>query len=258
MMSSGNRPNHPNFSSEKMTSSNLAPLGKGGSDLQPNSMESNWLLELRESPVIAVIRSPDLQIGRKMAIAVAAGGIKSIEITANSDRPWDLIELLKAELPQCSIGTGTVITLADLRNAIACGAKYIFTPHLDPSLVQMAIASNIPIIPGALTPTEIITAWQTGATAIKVFPIQAVGGIDYLKVLQGPIGQIPLIPTGGVTIDNAPDFIAAGAVGVGLAGGLFPLGELHQADWASITNRASNLIARIHLNRLGINPQSHS
>ena len=205
----------------------------------------DWLKGVKELPVIAVIRSSNLQIGRKMAQAVAAGGIKSIEITANSDRPWEMIELLRAELPACSIGTGTVLNLTDLQNAIACGAEYIFTPHVDLSLIQAAIAANIPIVPGALTPTEIITAWQAGATAVKVFPIQAVGGVDYLRVLQGPIGHIPLIPTGGVTVSNAPDFLAAGAIAVGLSGGLFPADEIWREDWTSIWNRASNLVAQL-------------
>lgn len=211
---------------------------------------ADWLKRLQESPVIAVIRSSDLQIGRKMAQAVARGGIESIEITANSDRPWELIELLRAELPDCSIGTGTILSLADLRNAIACGAEYIFTPHFDRSLIQAAIAAQVPIVPGALSPTEIITAWQAGATAVKVFPIQAVGGIDYLKVLQGPIGQIPLIPTGGVTIDNAPDFLMAGAIAVGLSGDLFPPDEIGREDWSNICNRASNLVAELKRRKL--------
>lgn len=185
-----------------------------------------------------------------MAQAVARGGIESIEITANSDRPWELIELLRAELPDCSIGTGTILSLADLRNAIACGAEYIFTPHFDRSLIQAAIAAQVPIVPGALSPTEIITAWQAGATAVKVFPIQAVGGIDYLKVLQGPIGQIPLIPTGGVTIDNAPDFLMAGAIAVGLSGDLFPPDEIGREDWSNISNRASNLVAELKRRKL--------
>lgn len=210
----------------------------------------DWLKRLQESPVIAVIRSSDLQIGRKMAQAVARGGIESIEITANSDRPWELIELLRAELPDCSIGTGTILSLADLRNAIACGAEYIFTPHFDRRLIQAAIAARVPIVPGALSPTEIITAWQAGATAVKVFPIQAVGGIDYLKVLQGPIGQIPLIPTGGVTIDNAPDFLTAGAMAVGLSGDLFPPDEIGREDWSNICNRASNLVAELKRRKL--------
>lgn len=198
---------------------------------------------VRTERIIAVIRSADLEMGRKMAQAVAAGGIKLIEITANSDRAWELIASLRTNLPNCSIGTGTVLTLDDVRKAIDCGAEYIFTPHVDRSLIQAAIAAQIPIVPGALSPTEIMTAWQSGATAVKVFPIQAVGGVSYLQVLQGPIGQIPLIPTGGVTVANTPDFLNAGAVAVGLAGSLFPQDELIQEDWQSITNRASNLVS---------------
>jgi 2-dehydro-3-deoxyphosphogluconate aldolase / (4S)-4-hydroxy-2-oxoglutarate aldolase len=207
----------------------------------------NWLKFVKQERVIAVVRSTDLHVGRKMAHAVAAGGIKLIEITANSDRPWQLIESLHDELPHCSIGTGTILSLADMRNAISCGAKYIFTPHIDLSLIQAANTAAIPIVPGALTPTEIITAWQAGATAVKVFPIQAVGGVDYLKVLQGPIGQIPLIPTGGVTSTNATDFLNAGAIAIGIAGSLFPQPEIQQGDWQSIRDRASNLIKNMNL-----------
>ncbi len=209
--------------------------------------ERDWLKFVKQNRIIAVIRSPDLYIGRKMAHAVAAGGIKLIEITANSDRPWELIESLHAELPHCSIGTGTILSSTDMQNAIACGAKYIFTPHLDLSLIQAAHSAAIPIVPGALTPTEIITAWQAGATAVKVFPIQAVGGVNYLKVLQGPIGQIPLIPTGGVTVTNATDFLHAGAIAVGIAGSLFPQLEIQQQDWQSIRDRASNLMNSVNL-----------
>ena len=220
-----------------------------------HSYGEDWLEFVKQQRVIAVIRASDLRVGEKMAQAVAAGGIKLIEITANSDRPWELIELLRAELPDCSIGTGTVLSLADVCNAIACGAEYIFTPHLDLSLIQAATTAAIPIVPGALTPTEIISAWQSGATAVKVFPIQAVGGVNYLQVLQGPIGQIPLIPTGGVTVTNAADFLAAGAVAVGLAGSLFPHSEIVREDWQSMRDRASNLIMRIKTsprpNRIG-------
>jgi 2-dehydro-3-deoxyphosphogluconate aldolase / (4S)-4-hydroxy-2-oxoglutarate aldolase len=209
------------------------------------SYPEDWLKFVRQEKIIAVIRSTDLKTGRKMAQAAAAGGIKLIEITANSDRPWELIELLREELPDCSIGTGTVLTMSDALNAIACGAEYIFTPHLDLRLIDAATNAEIAIIPGALTPTEIITAWHSGATAVKVFPIQAVGGVSYLQVLQGPIAQIPLIPTGGVTVDNAPAFLNAGALAVGLAGSLFPPAEIAQENWQSIRDRASNLFMRI-------------
>jgi 2-dehydro-3-deoxyphosphogluconate aldolase / (4S)-4-hydroxy-2-oxoglutarate aldolase len=210
------------------------------------SYRENWLKLVRKERIIAVIRSTDLSIGRKMARAAADGGIRLIEITANSSQPWKLIELLRSELPDCSIGTGTVLSLANVRNAIDCGAEYIFTPHLDIKLIQAATSAEIPMIPGALTPTEIITAWHSGATAVKVFPIQSVGGASYLQVLQGPISQIPLIPTGGVTVDNAPDFLTAGAVAVGLAGALFPPTEIVREDWHSIRDRASRLVMRIN------------
>jgi 2-dehydro-3-deoxyphosphogluconate aldolase / (4S)-4-hydroxy-2-oxoglutarate aldolase len=206
----------------------------------------DWLKLVQTERIIAVIRSNDVRMGRKMAQAVAAGGIKLIEITANSDRPWELIASLRADLPTCSIGTGTILTLDDARNAIDCGAEYLFTPHVNLSLIKAAIEAEVPIIPGALTPTEIITAWQSGATAVKVFPIQAVGGVSYLQVLQGPIGQIPLIPTGGVTVATAGDFLKAGAVAVGLAGSLFSQTDLRQENWQSITNLASNLVDRLN------------
>jgi 2-dehydro-3-deoxyphosphogluconate aldolase / (4S)-4-hydroxy-2-oxoglutarate aldolase len=207
----------------------------------------NWLQLVAQERIIAVIRSTELQIGRQMAHAVAAGGIRLIEITANSDRPWQLIEALRSELPQCSIGTGTILNLADLRNAIACGAEYIFTPHVSLDLIHAALNAAIPIVPGALTPTEIVTAWQAGATAVKIFPIQAMGGVNYLQVLQGPIGQIPLIPTGGVTLTNAPDLLAAGAVAVGLSSCLFPQPEIDREDWQQISDRAENLLTSIKL-----------
>jgi 2-dehydro-3-deoxyphosphogluconate aldolase / (4S)-4-hydroxy-2-oxoglutarate aldolase len=211
------------------------------------SYPEDWLKFVRQEKIIAVIRSTDLKTGRKMAQAAAAGGIKLIEITANSDRPWALIELLREELPDCSIGTGTVLTMSDTLNAIACGAEYIFTPHLDLRLIDAATTAEVPMIPGTLTPTEIITAWHSGATAVKVFPIQAVGGAKYLQVLQGPIAHIPLIPTGGVTVENAPEFLAAGAIAVGLAGSLFPPDEILSEDWQNIRDRANRLVMSIKI-----------
>jgi 2-dehydro-3-deoxyphosphogluconate aldolase/(4S)-4-hydroxy-2-oxoglutarate aldolase len=204
-----------------------------------------WLDLVKQQKVIAVIRSREMATARRMAQAVVEGGIKLIEITTNTDRAWQLIEELKIELPQCSIGTGTVLDRADLANALACGAEYIFTPHVDVDLIQGAIAANTPIVPGALSPTEIMLAWKSGATAVKVFPIQAVGGVSYLDTLKGPLGHIPLIPTGGVNISNAVDFLAAGAVAVGLAGCLFPQEKLEEEDWVGIRHRAQNLVDKI-------------
>ena len=129
--------------------------------------------------------------------------------------------------------------------AIDSGAQFLFTPHTDLTLIQTAVKANIPIIPGALSPTEIVTAWQAGASCVKVFPIQAVGGVNYIRNLQGPLGNIPLIPTGGVTLKNAKEFLQAGAIAVGLAGDLFPQNLITQADWQGISRNAKKLMQQI-------------
>ncbi|AFZ55791.1 bifunctional 4-hydroxy-2-oxoglutarate aldolase/2-dehydro-3-deoxy-phosphogluconate aldolase [Anabaena cylindrica FACHB-243] len=205
-----------------------------------------WLSQLQEHRAIAVIRAPKMDLGAKMAASVAAGGMRLIEITWNSDRAADLISLLRTELPGCMIGTGTLFNVQQLQDAIASGAQFLFSPHTDPEMIKAAIAKNIPIIPGALTPTEIVTAWSQGASCVKVFPVQAVGGTSYIQSLQAPLGHIPLIPTGGVTLANAKDFLQVGAVAVGLSGELFPKKWVLEANWSAIALQAKKLIRRLN------------
>ena len=205
----------------------------------------SWLTLLQQTRAIAVIRTAKIEQGRQMALAVAAGGIQLIEITWNSDRPTELIQQLRLELPNCTIGTGTLLTLNQLKEAIAAGAQFVFTPHVDPVMIQTALAHSIPIIPGALSPTEIVSAWQAGASCVKVFPVSSVGGASYIKSLQGPLGSIPLIPTGGVTLENAEEFIAAGAIAVGLSGQLFPQQLVELGDWEAIAQIAKNLLQQL-------------
>ncbi|MBE9225795.1 bifunctional 4-hydroxy-2-oxoglutarate aldolase/2-dehydro-3-deoxy-phosphogluconate aldolase [Phormidium sp. LEGE 05292] len=206
----------------------------------------SWLKVLQKERAIAVIRAQNWQEGCQMAKAVAAGGMKLIEITWNSDRPEKTISYLRQELPDCQIGSGTLLNLEQLEMAIASGAEFLFTPHVDLTLIKTAIKANIPIIPGALSPTEIVTAWQAGASCVKVFPIQAVGGASYIRSLQGPLGNIPLIPTGGVTLNNAKEFLQAGAIAVGLAGDLFPQDLINKANWQAISINAKNLMQQIN------------
>ncbi|MFB2934276.1 bifunctional 4-hydroxy-2-oxoglutarate aldolase/2-dehydro-3-deoxy-phosphogluconate aldolase [Aerosakkonemataceae cyanobacterium BLCC-F154] len=204
-----------------------------------------WLKMLRQQRAIAVIRAQSWEQGCEMAKAVAAGGMKLIEITWNSDRPEKIISYLRQELADCQIGSGTLLNLEQLERAIDSGAEFLFTPHTDLTLIQTAVKANIPIVPGALSPTEIVTAWQAGATCIKVFPIQSVGGANYIRSLQGPLGNIPLIPTGGVTLKNAREFLLAGAIAVGLAGDLFPQNLIKKSDWQAISRNAQNLMQQI-------------
>ncbi|MGM3307102.1 bifunctional 4-hydroxy-2-oxoglutarate aldolase/2-dehydro-3-deoxy-phosphogluconate aldolase [Anabaena sp. WFMT] len=205
-----------------------------------------WLSQLQQHRAIAVIRAPKMDLGEKMAASVAAGGMRLIEITWNSDRAADLISLLRAELPGCIIGTGTLFNVQQLQNAIASGAQFLFSPHTDPEMIKAAVAKDVPIIPGALTPTEIVTAWSQGASCVKVFPVQAVGGTSYIQSLQAPLGHIPLIPTGGVTLENAKDFLQVGAVAVGLSGELFPKEWVLEANWSAIALQAKKLIRRLN------------
>ncbi len=206
----------------------------------------SWFLALQQAPVIAVIRAPEFAVGLEMANAIAAGGIQFVEITWNSDRAADLIQHLRQKLPHCWIGAGTLLTLEQEQQAIAAGAQFLFTPHVSEGLIQYAVHQQVPIVVGALSPTEIVQAWQAGATCVKVFPVQAMGGAAYIQSLQGPLGHIPLIPTGGVTVENTPHLLAAGAVAVGLAGDLFPKNAVQQGNWRVITQRAQALLDRLH------------
>ncbi len=210
---------------------------------------NQWLTLLKHNRAIAVIRAPEMELGRQMALAVAAGGMQLIEITWNSAKAGELITQLRSELPHCLIGTGTLLNMNHMEEAIAAGAQYLFTPHVDPAMIKAAVARDVPIIPGALTPTEIVTAWMMGASCVKVFPVQAVGGSNYIKSLQGPLGQIPLIPTGGVTLDNAEEFLQAGAIAVGLSGQLFPKHLLETGNWRGIIQQARNLMNQLEASK---------
>jgi 2-dehydro-3-deoxyphosphogluconate aldolase / (4S)-4-hydroxy-2-oxoglutarate aldolase len=218
------------FSLSKLRSQSLLKMSDG-----------SWLTRLRQQQALAVIRAPKMELGRQMALAVAAGGMQLIEITWNTDKAPQLIEKLRSQLPDCTIGSGTLLNVNQLRVAIAAGAQFLFTPHVDPALIRVALEADVPIVAGALSPTEIVTAWQAGASCVKVFPIQAVGGASYIKSLQGPLGDIPLIPTGGVTLNNAKEFLAAGAIAVGLAGDLFPPQLVAAEDWEGIRHIATHL-----------------
>jgi 2-dehydro-3-deoxyphosphogluconate aldolase/(4S)-4-hydroxy-2-oxoglutarate aldolase len=205
----------------------------------------SWLTKLKKHRAIAVIRSSEKELAWQMASAVAAGGILFIEITWNTHKAAELIAELRSEFPTFSIGTGTLLNLEQLQQAIDCGAQFLFTPHTDLAMIKTAVDAGVPIAPGAFSPTEIVTAWQAGATCVKVFPISALGGAAYLKSLQGPLGHIPLIPTGGVTVENAKVFIDAGAIAVGLAGDLFPKDLVQNRDWRAIVQIAQTLTQKL-------------
>ncbi len=215
-------------------------IASGAIDRSCGLSDKSWLRILQTHKAIAIIRAPDLVTGLAMGEAVAKGGIRLLEITWNSEQPQELVTRLRSKLPHCLIGAGTVLNLIQLQEAIACGCQFIFSPYFNPTLLDIAVNRyGVPFIPGVLSPTEIVNAWQAGATTVKVFPIQSMGGAKYVRSLQDPIGHIPLIPTGGITIENAIAMLEAGAIAVGLSSNLFPPDLLKNQNWQGITDRIS-------------------
>jgi 2-dehydro-3-deoxyphosphogluconate aldolase / (4S)-4-hydroxy-2-oxoglutarate aldolase len=204
-----------------------------------------WLSLLQQQRVIAVIRATTASIARESALAAAAGGIKLMEITWNTDNAESLIPKLQSELPDCKIGTGTILNLEMAKRAIASGCSFIFTPHTSVEIIELGCAANVPVIAGALTPTEILTAWQAGAAAVKVFPIKSVGGVSYLQCLRPVLGDIPLIPTGGVTVDNTSLFLQSGAIAVGISSDLFSPTAATEDDWTDVISKAQLLMQQV-------------
>ncbi|AFY37784.1 2-keto-3-deoxy-phosphogluconate aldolase [[Leptolyngbya] sp. PCC 7376] len=200
-------------------------------------LQIDWFLQLKKYRAIAVIRASDWQMGLKMAEIAIAGGLNLIEITWSSAEAGRLISYLREQYPDCKIGTGTILRSSELKEAIASGAEFAFSPHSDPQFVQIAHNADIPMVLGAMTPTEIVNAWQYGSDGVKVFPIKSVGGAQFVKCLQGPLRQIPLIPTGGVTLTNYRQFIEAGAIAVGLSSDLFPIELQDTHNWSELITR---------------------
>lgn len=195
--------------------------------------QAAWLTKLRTERAIAVIRADTLAQGVNMAAAVEQAGMRLIEITWNSNRPANLIETLCNRYPHCTVGVGTVLSSQDLKAAIAAGADFAFSPHTDPELIATANRLHCPITAGALSPTEILMAWNAGAASVKIFPA-SLGGPQYIRNLQGPLGHIPYVPTGGITASNASAYLNAGAIAVGVASCLFQPQFLHNQDWQGL------------------------
>ncbi|WP_448380998.1 bifunctional 4-hydroxy-2-oxoglutarate aldolase/2-dehydro-3-deoxy-phosphogluconate aldolase [Gloeomargarita sp.] len=195
---------------------------------------AEWLQHLRRCRVMGVVRAGDASLAYQMGTVLAQAGIRFIEVTWDCPEAHQIIPRLQLAYPDCWVGTGTILTSADLAQALAAGVDFVFTPHTERGLIATSTSAGVPLVPGALTPTEIVQAYQWGAPAVKVFPISSVGGAAYLRQLRAPLGHIPLIPTGGVTRANAGELLAAGALAVGLSRDLFPEPWFSQRDWAGL------------------------
>ena len=171
--------------------------------------------------IIPVVRASSQREAHIAAEAVCKGGIPIAEITMTCPGAIDVIrELARSAGSEILIGAGTVLNAADARRCLDAGAQFLVSPGFNRATVELSVRESTLIMAGALTPTEIIEAWTAGSDLVKVFPCGQVGGAKYIKALQGPLPQIPLVPTGGVNLSTAADFIEAGAAALGIGGEL--------------------------------------
>ena len=205
---------------------------------------------IEELGVVPVVRAPSAAVALRAARAVHAGGIDVLEITMTVPDAVAVLRQLAAELgDRVILGAGTVLDAETARRCIAAGARFIVAPGFDPETMRAAQDLGAPVMPGALTPTEVIAAWKAGADMVKIFPASAVGGADYLRALKAPLPQVKLLPTGGVDLRTAADYIRAGAAALGLGAALVDLKVLEREGEEAIAARARELLAIVQATR---------
>lgn len=194
---------------------------------------------IAENGLVAIVRLDDLSAAIPVTEALVRGGVKCVEFTFTNPLAGQAIEQVRGALEgRASVGAGTVLDPETARIAILSGAEFVVTPTLNSASIELCNRYGVPTVIGAFTPTEMLTAWQAGASYVKVFPA-TVGGSQYLKDVRGPLPQLKLIPTGGVTIDNAADFIRAGASAVAVGSNLVDARTVSEEHWDVREERAS-------------------
>jgi 2-dehydro-3-deoxyphosphogluconate aldolase / (4S)-4-hydroxy-2-oxoglutarate aldolase len=193
---------------------------------------------IADNGLVAIVRLDDLSTAVPLTEALMRGGVKSVEFTFTNPLAGRVIEQVRLALDGiANVGAGTVLDPETARIAILSGAEFVVTPTLNLATIELCNRYGVPTVIGAFTPTEIVTAWQAGATYVKVFPA-TVGGPQYLKDVRGPLPQVKLIPTGGVNIDNAAAFIRAGASAIAVGGNLVDAPTVSAERWTVLEERA--------------------
>lgn len=202
------------------------------------------LSKLHAERVVGIIRADNADGLLDCAKALAAGGLTSIELTMTTPGAIKVMEQVTAALPEFIFGLGTVLDSETARAGILAGAKFIVTPALRPDVITLCRRYGVPVFAGALTPTEIVNAWEAGADAVKVFPAEFFGPA-YIKSVKAPLPQVDLVPTGGVTPETVGDFLKAGAWATGAGSALVDAKALKTRDWATITARAQAFVKAV-------------
>ncbi|HEX6805529.1 MAG TPA: bifunctional 4-hydroxy-2-oxoglutarate aldolase/2-dehydro-3-deoxy-phosphogluconate aldolase [Terriglobales bacterium] len=199
--------------------------------------------KIREVGVVPVVRAASAKHAQMAAEAVCAGGIPIVEVTMTVPGAIELIaQLAKSIGGDVLIGAGTVLDAPTAEKCLDAGAQFVVSPGFDVETVRFVKQQGVLMMAGALTPTEVISAWKAGSDFVKIFPCGSMGGAKYIKALKGPLPQVPMIPTGGVNLDTAADLIRAGSEALGVGGELVSAAALASGDTNPITDAARKFV----------------
>ena len=199
---------------------------------------------LRRTGIVAIVRGIPAETALQVADALYTGGIRVLEVALNpSSAPITMLQQIQAAYgDKMWVGAGTVLDVALAETAARSGAQFFVTPNVDERVIAYGVQHHLPVFPGALTATEVVKAFQAGATMVKIFPSRSVGP-GYIKELQGPLSHIPLMAVGGISVENAAEYLRAGAQAVGVGSELVDKTAIVAQDFAKISQTASKLVA---------------
>lgn len=213
--------------------------------------KSEVLKRIRETGIVPVVRAASSVEAMRVVDAIKEGGINVLEITMTVPGAIHVIEeVAKRFGNDVTVGAGTVLDAATARACMLAGAQFIVSPSLNVETIEVCRRYSIAVMPGALTPTEVMMAWQAGADMVKVFPCSALGGASYLKSLKAPFPQVELIPTGGVSLKTAADFIRAGASALGVGSDLVDTKAIRAGEPEKVTQAARAYLEAVREARL--------
>ncbi len=209
------------------------------------------LRRIETGGLVPVLRAGSEEEALQVAEAVIAGGVDVLELTMTLPGAMHVLGRLKRERPELLLGAGTVLDPETARICILEGAEFIVSPATNLATIALCQRYSIAVLPGALTPTEIVAAWQAGADAVKVFPANSMGGPTYLRSIAGPLPQVRLIPTGGVSVSNARAFLEAGAMALGVGADLVDLEAIRAGHSQRVTQKAEEYVGIVRAFQAG-------
>ena len=210
-----------------------------------NNQEFSWN-GFSKVPIVGIIRNLSFDTIEKILPIYLSAGLTTIEITMNTQAAEEIIRFAADKYKgQLNVGAGTVCNTDELDLAIRAGSQFIVTPILDPDVVRTCVSKNIPVFPGAYTPTEIYQAWKLGASMVKVYPATSLGP-EYIKDVKAPLNKIKLMPTGGINLDNIQTFIKAGADGLGIGSQLFDKTLIKDENWKGLELHFKQYVSKLN------------